>query len=119
MNKLRVIIVAFCIIFAQSAFADPALVIKADGCNLPDSTGNLYFIPECTYTWVNNDGNEGGYLAVAGSGQLPEWAMLDKKATHWTAEELGFAGCFVIGDESKFTVTPKGRVNWWCRMKAE
>lgn len=119
MNKFKLVASAFCIMFASSAFADPALVIKVEGCNLPDSVGNIYTIPDCTYTWVSNNGNQGGYLAVAGSAQLPEWAVLEKKATHWTSEELGFIGCFVSGDESKFTVTPQGRVNWWCRMKAE
>jgi len=98
---------------SQDVQADPALVIQVEGCILPDAVGTLFFIAECEYQFVLNNGR--GYLAISGRAQLPDIAVLDKKAVHWTSETLGFLGCFIVGDESHFTVTPKGRVNWWCR----
>ncbi|MEW6984118.1 hypothetical protein AAD001_15805 [Colwelliaceae bacterium 6471] len=115
--KLKLIAASCCILFANSAFADPALVINQNGCGVADADGLTYWVAECEYKMIANNGHDNSFFQImSGSVQLPDGAALPKKAFSYDAKDVGYSGCFIPGDESKWTVTPSGRVNFWCRV---
>jgi len=106
--------------FSVSAAADPAFKYVDEGFSFCDADMLIWGDPEATMTVITNEGHQyPEYIGVAGHGYLPEGAALPKKAFTYTAQECGFCGCIMCDDVSKFTVTPKGRVNFWCRMDLE
>lgn len=120
MNKIRLIIASGCILLAQSAFADPAMMVNSNGMAISDADGVIHWVAEAEYKMIANNGHDNSFFQImSGSAQLPEEAALPNKAYSYDAKDVGFGGCFVIGDESKFTVTPKGRVNFWCRVTSD
>ena len=107
------------VLVSASTFADPAYKFHGDFVSVMDADGLPWACDDTSYTIVYNNGHPAGML-VAGKCWLPEEAALPDKAYSYDALETGlWCGCFLCPDESKFTVTPSGRVNFQCRVIEE
>ena len=109
------LIVILLALVSASAVADPAYRFIGDLVTVSDADGIHWDCDNTNYAIVYNNANVDGML-VAGKCWLPEGAALPKKAYSYDAVDEGFCGCFLCDDESKFTVTPSGRVNFQCRV---
>lgn len=90
--------------------ADSATVIRSDGCGVTDANGVTYFDADCRIQIVVN---KNGFLVNA-KGQLPDGAATPDQALHRSITDLGYIGCFVIGDRGETVLTPSGNFNVSC-----
>jgi len=115
MKLIKLLFVSTFMLFASVAYADPAVQIDLNGCGLCDANFDLWFSDDCEAKLIFTDGVPEG-MVISGSATLPEGAAIPDRAMHYQSQDCGFSGCFVVGDESKWTLTPTGRTNFWCRI---
>ena len=120
MKLLKLLLAAALMCAGSAVYAEPATKYIDDGFFLCDDAGVCFWDDDASMVVLNNDGHlPPEYIGVAGHGYLPEGATLPNRAFSYDAKDMGFCGCIMCGDSSKFTVTPRGRVNFFCRMEVE
>ncbi|MCK5235088.1 MAG: hypothetical protein KAJ88_04545 [Candidatus Aenigmarchaeota archaeon] len=119
------VLLAFSGISAYAADTAPALVIKDNGCNVPDANGNLFFTPD-SHIVISNDKN--GNSKITCHSQLTDPETYPKKAVHWDYESyleahpnipniLGECGTGAgLTKDWKAVVTPSGKVMLTCHI---
>ena len=97
--------------FVPHSDEGPATVIRDNFCLIADAEGGLWIDFDCRAQQVINK-NRYSFSVTA---QLPDIAPRPERAVRFSVYDLGFGGCFELGDRGDFVVTPSGRVNITCR----
>ena len=112
MKLIKLLLVSALLTMSASIFADPADVIRSNGCIFFDDNGTPWADSTADLQFVFTN-NEDGNANVRCEGYLPEEAALPERALHFNFDNTGFV-C-LGGDESwKMTVTPSGRATFTC-----
>lgn len=96
------------------AFAEPADIVRDNGCYFFDALGDPYFDPSAEVQFVftdsDNDNVNVSCKGILTGGVFPSSAM------HFDAQSTGF-GCVNSGNEDwKSVTTPSGRAHFSCHV---
>ena len=97
-----------------------AIVIHDDWCLVPDASGfgSLWFFEDCVTLVITNSKTE--TKMFSGQAQLPEEADIPEQTMRLNYKNTGFE-CFwdenTTTTKYQFTLTPTGRVNFYCVFK--
>ena len=113
LSLLAVLVLGLSMTFANG----PAVVIKDGGCNLFNTTGQLFFAPSSAHQVYSNDTN--GNSKITCHATLPEGQAAPKKAVHWNSgnNNIKCSTGWGITDDWKAVITPSGKVMLTCHYK--
>ena len=115
---LCLVVVGMFAVFVPVSFAQGgAIVVKEQGCNLIDASGDLFFDPTCDVKFV---ATPSGTVNASAHGSLPEGSPRPDSAVHLDFEATGIVCGTPFGTTTDWeaVVTPSGRVNVTCHIQS-